>query len=86
MVKTKNSTGLFLYTLLFFEALVMHVLFWILYFVLAVANATLCSGHLCSGVITGLFAFVNVVAGVCIFVLARSRTTLGIAFTDSFGM
>jgi hypothetical protein len=38
MVSTKNSVGLFVFTLLFFEFGIMCVLFWFLYFALSIAG------------------------------------------------
>lgn len=86
LVKTKNTPGLFAYTLVFFEALVLQILLWILYLVLKISGAKLCTGFLCSGIITGIFIFVNIVAGICEFVLARTRKFFGIGFLESFGM
>eukprot|EP01124_Arcella_intermedia_P025759 TRINITY_DN4683_c0_g1_i1.p1 TRINITY_DN4683_c0_g1~~TRINITY_DN4683_c0_g1_i1.p1 ORF type:complete len:180 (-),score=21.88 TRINITY_DN4683_c0_g1_i1:71-610(-) len=85
-VKTKNNVGLFLFTLVFFEASVMAALFWFLYLIFWFSSTTLCAGVLCSGLIGGVFGWVNVLAGVTLVVLLRNKRTLGITLSDAFGM
>jgi len=86
MVKTKHANGLFIFTLVFFEALVMSTLSWALYLLLLFLDSRLCFGYLCNGILSGCVFFVNLVTIICITVLARSRTKLGISIGDLFGM
>jgi hypothetical protein len=84
MVSTKNTVGLFIFTIVFFETVVMAVLFWLLYGVLSWVNAPMCHSDFCTGFITGLFLFVNEIALVCVLVTVRARRNLGIGFLDTF--
>eukprot|EP01130_Rhizamoeba_saxonica_P010605 TRINITY_DN4362_c0_g1_i1.p1 TRINITY_DN4362_c0_g1~~TRINITY_DN4362_c0_g1_i1.p1 ORF type:complete len:182 (+),score=5.62 TRINITY_DN4362_c0_g1_i1:49-594(+) len=86
LVKLKHSMGLFLFTLLFFEGLVMCFLFWFLYIVLSFAGTPLCYADFCTGLISGLFYYVNSITIICSIVLYRVRGTLGISISDAFGL
>eukprot|EP00029_Vermamoeba_vermiformis_P002136 TRINITY_DN12523_c0_g1_i1.p1 TRINITY_DN12523_c0_g1~~TRINITY_DN12523_c0_g1_i1.p1 ORF type:complete len:188 (-),score=49.12 TRINITY_DN12523_c0_g1_i1:92-655(-) len=86
MVSTKNSVGLFVFTLLFFEFGIMCVLFWFLYFALSIAGTPMCRSDFCSGTISGFFIYVNIIAVICIAVVVRARKNLGIGFLDAFNI
>eukprot|EP01120_Amphizonella_sp_Union-15-10_P006498 TRINITY_DN2101_c0_g1_i1.p1 TRINITY_DN2101_c0_g1~~TRINITY_DN2101_c0_g1_i1.p1 ORF type:complete len:188 (-),score=12.17 TRINITY_DN2101_c0_g1_i1:27-590(-) len=86
MVSKKNSMGLFLFTLLFFEAGVMTVLFWFLWGVLRATETPLCKSLFCSGLLSGLFAWINVLTFINIAVVWHSRANLGISLADAFGV
>eukprot|EP01125_Pyxidicula_operculata_P001017 TRINITY_DN108_c3_g1_i3.p1 TRINITY_DN108_c3_g1~~TRINITY_DN108_c3_g1_i3.p1 ORF type:complete len:209 (-),score=10.04 TRINITY_DN108_c3_g1_i3:33-659(-) len=86
MVKTKHTIGLFLYTLLFFESLVMSILFWILYAMLWFLNSRLCTGLLCHGLVSGIVIYANILFVICFIVLVRSKRSLGISISDAFGV
>mmetsp|Transcript_9293 Transcript_9293/g.10277 ORF Transcript_9293/g.10277 Transcript_9293/m.10277 type:complete len:188 (-) Transcript_9293:76-639(-) len=86
MVSKKNSMGLFLFTLLFFEAGVMTLLFWVLYLVLTATDTPLCRSLLCSGILSGVFGWINILTLINIAVLWHSRRNLGISLVDAFGI
>ena len=86
MVRTKNAIGLFLFTLLFAEASILCVLFWFLGGALWLANTPLCSSAACGGVVNGLFAYVNILTGLCVGVVVYSKRVLGIGILDAFGL
>lgn len=86
MVKTKNTVWLFVFTLVFFEGLVMAGLFWLIYVILWYAQTPLCFQPLCTGSVTGLFMWINIVSAICTIVLVRSRRLLGIPILDTFGL
>lgn len=86
MVRDKNNLGLFLFTLLTFESIVMALLFWFLYVLLSFVGTTICGSHFCAGSLTGVVAYINVLAVTCSVVVARSYKLLGIAVSDAFGL
>lgn len=86
MVSTKNTIGLFLFAILFFESFVLSILFWILTFILWLSETDLCNSHLCSGLIGSLIALVNLLSVICGIVVVINRKNLGIGFLDSFGI
>eukprot|EP01128_Nolandella_sp_AFSM9_P002544 TRINITY_DN1290_c0_g1_i2.p1 TRINITY_DN1290_c0_g1~~TRINITY_DN1290_c0_g1_i2.p1 ORF type:complete len:165 (-),score=8.29 TRINITY_DN1290_c0_g1_i2:85-579(-) len=86
MVKTKNTVWLFVFTLVFFEGLVMTGLFWLIYFILSLASTPLCYDPLCYGSVLGVFMWINIITSVCLYVLIRSRRLLGIPILDTFGL
>lgn len=77
--------GLFLFTLLFFETAILCFLFWFLAIALWLTSTPLCSGTLCSGLLGGLFAYVNVLSAICAIVVIRARR-MGISLLDAFGL
>jgi len=86
MVSTKNAMGLFLFTLLFFEAAVMTVLFWFLYGALRATDTPLCKSLFCTGLISGMFGWINILTMINIAVVWHSRRNLGISLVDAFGL
>jgi len=85
MVSLKNSIGLFMFTLLFFEFVVLAFIFWIVYVVLSYFNTPICQSFFCTGLMTGLVAYINLVSAICLLVVIRSWKYLGIAWQDAFG-
>eukprot|EP01126_Amoeba_proteus_P016199 TRINITY_DN1745_c0_g1_i1.p1 TRINITY_DN1745_c0_g1~~TRINITY_DN1745_c0_g1_i1.p1 ORF type:complete len:174 (-),score=19.40 TRINITY_DN1745_c0_g1_i1:348-869(-) len=87
-VSTKNTLGLFFFTLIFFESAVLSCLLWILYFILSFSDINLCSSnsHGCQGLILGAFTTLNSFFISLGIVLYNVRNQLGIELSEAFGM
>lgn len=87
-VSTKHVTGLFGFTLIFFEALILSLLLWILYIVLSATGTSMCSqyNYGCQGLIRGIFVYLNTLLVLLGVVLWNVRRQLGIELWDAFGM
>jgi hypothetical protein len=87
-VSTKHITGLFGFTLIFFEALVLSLLLWIMYIILSVTGTSMCSqyNYGCHGLLRGIFLYLNTLLVLLGIVLWSVRRQLGIELWDAFGM
>lgn len=87
-VSTKHTTGLFGFTLVFCEALVLSLLLWLLYIVLYFSGTNVCSlyNYACQGFFQGLFVYLNTVLVLLGVVLWNVRRQLGIELWDAFGL
>lgn len=86
MVTTKNAVGLFMFTLLFFEAAILCGLFCILGFVLHLSDTELCSSAFCTGMISALFFNIMSLTLISSAVIYHSKFNLGIGVFETFGL
>eukprot|EP01126_Amoeba_proteus_P037268 TRINITY_DN3840_c0_g1_i3.p1 TRINITY_DN3840_c0_g1~~TRINITY_DN3840_c0_g1_i3.p1 ORF type:complete len:197 (+),score=10.92 TRINITY_DN3840_c0_g1_i3:102-692(+) len=87
-VSTKNTLGLFFFTLIFFESAVLSFLLWLLYFVFSWNNTTVCPPYafLCQGLMLGSFTILNTLLLSLGVVLMSVKKQLGIELFEACGL